>query len=59
MKKESTKLVKKKLELNKSTVAKFVMNDGQLKAIMGGVNTVDDGGNQSGDALCTLVGIPN
>jgi hypothetical protein len=36
MKNESTKLVKKKLELKKSTVAKFRMNEGELKMINGG-----------------------
>jgi hypothetical protein len=55
MKNESTKLVKKKLELKKSTIVKFGMSDDQMKAIGGGLNAdvtgptsfgIIDGGNK-------------
>ena len=37
MKKEVTKPAKKKLELKKSTIVKFVMSNNQMKALVGGV----------------------
>jgi hypothetical protein len=55
MKKESTKLVKKKLELKKSTIAKFGMNEGELRMIVGGINDPKE----SGDGLSCTSSIVN
>ncbi|MBK7884727.1 MAG: hypothetical protein IPJ81_13800 [Chitinophagaceae bacterium] len=51
MKQEVTKPAKKKLELKKSTITKFVLNDQQLKIMIGG-NKTGKGDESCGHGIC-------